>query len=113
MGHGQTSRSPDPEDTERAGGKTVRLDRQLRAVHNTYAIARLIRQFSERYFVPAVWSDYSHGFTIMAVSCLMIENIECFRLSLAHSDRQSERMFCRLPTPVWRVACGLLRDRPV
>ncbi len=95
MGSGHVSRSPDPEDTELASDKTVRQYRGLRSAHNTAAIARLIHQrFSERYFVPTVWSDYPHGFTIMAVSCLMVESIESFRLGLPDSERQSERMFC-------------------
>ena len=54
------------------------------------------------HYVPTIWShhgddpkdDRSHSFTIMAVSCLMVESIECFRRGLPDSNRQSERMFC-------------------
>jgi hypothetical protein len=89
------TRSIDPEDTELARGKSVKQYRALRASHDRGGIARLIHQrFSERYYVPSVYGEFSHGFTVMAVSCLMIETIECFRRGLPDSNRGSERMFC-------------------
>lgn len=89
------SRSANPEDTELASGTTIRHYRMLRQNGDTARIAGLIEQrLTERYFVPTIWSDNSHGFAIMAIACLMLESLESFRRGLSDSHRQSEALFC-------------------
>jgi hypothetical protein len=54
--------------------------RRARSTEDRDAIADAIqRRFLERYIGPITDSSAKHGFTIMAVSCLMIEALECFR----------------------------------
>jgi hypothetical protein len=90
------STTHDPEDTELATGFTVRDYKKARDSHppNRNAIAEAIRRrFAERYLKP-VNTQAKHGFTIMAVSCLMIEALESFRQGWETSDRQSKAAFC-------------------
>ena len=53
------------------------------------------RRFKERYLDPISHSE-THGFTRMAVSCLMIEALESFRRGLPDMSKrgQSEYAFC-------------------
>jgi hypothetical protein len=86
----------DPEDTELAPGFTVRDYKKARDSHppDRSAIAEAIRgRFADRYIKP-VSAPPRRGFTIMAVSCLMIEALESFRQGWETSDRQSKAAFC-------------------
>ena len=65
--------------------------------HDGEAIANAIhRRFRERYLDPASDPKKRHGFTMMAVACLMIEALESFRRGwLDTSGRgQGEHAFC-------------------
>ena len=90
------SRSHDPAETELASGFKVRDYEKARDRHppDRDAIAEGVRRrFTERYITPA-WAKPRHGFTMMAVSCLMIEALESFRQGWETSDRQSKAAFC-------------------
>ena len=86
----------DSEDTDLAPGFTVRDYKKARDSQppDRNAIAEAIRgRFSDRYIKP-VGAAPRRGFTIMAVSCLMIEALESFRQGWETSDRQSKVAFC-------------------
>jgi hypothetical protein len=52
-------------------------------------------RFTERYIKPMrVDKEKKNGFTIMAVSCLMIESLESFYHGWADSNRKSQLAFC-------------------
>lgn len=55
----------------------------------------LKERFSERYIEPMrVEQDKKNGFTIMAVSCLMIESMESFYQGWNDSNNKSQQAFC-------------------
>ena len=88
------TKTHDPEDTELASKFTVRDYENARDVADRNAIAEAIRRrFSERYIWP-VSTKSRHGFTMMAVSCLMIEALESFRQGWETSERQIKSAFC-------------------
>ena len=77
---------PDPWDTILAGSKkdksaiTVRDYADMLQKRDRTGIARLIRlRFSERYLDPALDNPKLHGFSMLAVCCLMVEALESFR----------------------------------
>lgn len=83
--------------TELASKFTVRDYERARDSHppNRAAIADAIhRRFSERYITPARVKKGRPGFTMMAVSCLMIEALESFRQGWDNSEGQSKASFC-------------------
>lgn len=53
----------------------------------------LVERFQERYFEPTTEYRKRHGFTLMAVACLVIEALECFYEGEANSKGQSRAMF--------------------
>lgn len=88
------------------------------------SIAEAIRRrFTERYITPAM-AKPRHGFTMMAVSCLMIEALEGFRQGWKTSKGRSEKAFCNFfntfePFNVFRehakdfyahIRCGILHE---
>jgi hypothetical protein len=90
------SSAHNPEDTVLASGFTVRHYKNARDSHppGRKAIADAIcARFTDRYIKP-VRTGSKHGFTIMAVSCLMIEALESFRQGWETSDQQSKAAFC-------------------
>lgn len=55
----------------------------------------IVERFEERYLDPVeVDPKKKNGFTIMAVSCLMIESLEPFRRGWKDSRNKSELAFC-------------------
>jgi hypothetical protein len=89
------SSSHDPDEIELASHFTVRHYRRAVTARDQKAIADAIRRrFSERYVFPASKSPHRHGFTMMAISCLMIEAFESFRQGWPTSDGQSKSAFC-------------------
>jgi hypothetical protein len=87
----------DPKQTELASNFTVANYESAVKVQDRNNIAdALHRRFSERYIEPVTPSDGKnvHGFTMMAVSCLMIESLESFSRGWANSDGKSELAFC-------------------
>ena len=85
----------DPELTKLATGFTVRDYKAARDARDRNRIAEAIRlRFTERYIKPAKAPKRKHGFTIMAISCLMIEALESFRRGWPNSNNKSEVAFC-------------------
>ena len=69
----------DPKKTKLSKSFTVAQYDEFVATHNREKIASLIRErFKERFVLP-LHSKQKHGFTIMAICCLMIETLESFR----------------------------------
>jgi hypothetical protein len=84
-----------PSDIELASGFTVRNYEEARDRNppDRETIADAIsRRFTERYITPVSVAS-RHGFTMMAVSCLMIEALESFRQGWETSDRRSKKAF--------------------
>lgn len=68
------------EETKLTTTVTVREYREFKTRQNREKIADLIyERFFERYIEPFKENQSKHGFSMMAVSCLMIEALFCFR----------------------------------
>ncbi len=84
----------DLDKVELASNFTVGDYRVARDTQNKGIIADAIRRrFKERYIDP-VNGGNKHGFTMMAISCLMIESLETFRQGWKDSNGKSEVAFC-------------------
>jgi hypothetical protein len=82
------------EQTELATGFTVDDYKKAVTGQDRTAIAEfLMRRFAERYIDP-ISGKSVHGFTKMAVACLLVESVESFRKGWENSDRRSEAAFC-------------------
>ena len=82
--------------TELAKGFSIEKYQKLKADENKEEIANLIYyRFSERYIEPFQDNVKRHGFSIMAVSCLMIEAFQSFKEGLPHTKGKSEQIFKR------------------
>jgi hypothetical protein len=80
-------------NTELAKGFTVRDYQKAAELQDRIKIAEAIRKrFMDRYYWPVV-AKPKHGFTMMAISCLMIEAIESFRQGWKSSDNRSHVAF--------------------
>ena len=93
--------NPDPWITILAGSKvdgtaiTVRDYSTLHGATDRPKIAGLIRlRFTERYLDPALDNPKRHGFSILAIGCLMVEALESFRNGWSNTSRKSEAAFC-------------------
>jgi hypothetical protein len=99
----------------------------LEAKRNRDAIADFfVERFTERYITPieATCPSAKHGFTTMAVSCLLIETLESFWRGWPTTDRQSQLAFCQffarsprfhallghVPEFYKHVRCGILHQ---
>ena len=66
-------------ETKLSASVTVGKYKQLEQQENKPAIAAfIVERFDERYFNPVMNSSSKHGFTMMAVGCLVIETLESF-----------------------------------
>lgn len=84
----------EPRSTKLTESVTVARYRELEAADNRGACGRfIVQRFHERYFAPALHAGTRHGFTLMAVGCLVIEALECFYQGKEHSKSQSKAMF--------------------
>jgi hypothetical protein len=84
----------DPLSIELAKGFTIRDYEKARDSADVITIAEGIRKrFSERYIDP-ISEKPTHGFTIIAISCLLIETLESFRQGWETSDGQHKAAFC-------------------
>src|SRR6266568_3318145 len=54
----------------------------------------IYRRFQERYLRPISRPNVKHGFTMMAVACLMVEALESFRRGWPDTRYKSEHAFC-------------------
>src|ERR1039457_2244544 len=83
--------SHNPDDTEIARDFTVRQYENARGAKNREEIAEAIRRrFTERYIKPASEPTQRHGFTMMAISCLMIEAFVSLQKGWRTSDGKGE-----------------------
>lgn len=83
--------SHNPEDTEIASAFTLRQYKTARDAENRQEIAEAIqRRFTERYIEPALRPRVRHGFTMMAISCLMIEAFVSLQKGWKTSDGKGE-----------------------
>jgi|SRR5580700_8305432 hypothetical protein len=81
----------DAESTFIASKFTVRQYRDATANKDRDAVAEAIRRrFTERYVDPVLNGKNKHGFTQMAISCLMLEALESFLRGWKKSIRKSE-----------------------
>lgn len=53
----------------------------------------IVERFDERYFRPVRDSSSKHGFTTMAIACLVIETLESFYQGLPDTKNRSKEMF--------------------
>ena len=68
------------EDTKLTTTVTVKQYREFKKSGDQEKIANLIyERFFERYIEPFEDNKSKHGFSMMAVSCLMIETLYCFQ----------------------------------
>lgn len=81
-------------------------------------------RFEERYFKPLEDSQSKHGFTILAVACLVIETLESFYQGHADTRNMSKKMFSdffKRETPLkvfdspgswffYDIRCGILHQ---
>ncbi len=73
---------------------TVARYHELERINNREALANFIcERFEERYFRPIEESLSKHGFTILAVGCLVIETLESFYQGRADTHKFSKQMF--------------------
>lgn len=83
-------------NTELATGYTVPRYRALENAMDKTQIANLIyKRFTERYLAPTLSPcNVKHGFTSMAIGCLMVEALESFRQGWPDTKSQSKFAFC-------------------
>jgi len=92
------AQSSDPRQTLLASDFTVAKYESAVAAKDGKRIAdALRRRFTERYIEPITPANakHMHGFTMMAVSCLMIESLESFCRGWENSKGKSELAFCQ------------------
>lgn len=66
-------------DTKLSRSVSVADYRSMTAANDRAAVGRfIVQRFHERYFEPTVDSPNRHGFTMMAIACLVIEAVESF-----------------------------------
>jgi hypothetical protein len=85
-----------PKHVELARGYSVARYLRLEEAHDSREIARLIsRRFTERYLAPTLAScNVKHGFSSMAIGCLMVEALESFRQGWPDTKNKSQQAFC-------------------
>jgi hypothetical protein len=89
--------SNDPRQTELASNFTVAQYETACGAQDRDTIAEALRRrFTERYIGPVTPTKgkQMHGFTMMAISCLMIESLESFCQGWENTNSKSEAAFC-------------------
>ncbi len=82
------------EHTKLSSSTTVARYRALEAAADKHALGRfIVERFNERYFRPVEDSPSKHGFTVLAVACLVIETLESFYQGRADTKNVSTQMF--------------------
>lgn len=115
-------------DTKLSSSITVAQYLELERVDDRIALGTFIRtRFEERYFKPIEDSQSKHGFTSLAIGCLVIETLESFyqgRIDTRRVSAQMFRDFFNRDTPLkvfasadnWfyeNVRCGILHQGEV
>jgi hypothetical protein len=74
---------------------TVRHYADMHSHKDRAQIADLIRRrFNERYLDPILDNPKRHGFSMLAISCLMVEALESFGNGWKNTSGKSEAAFC-------------------
>ena len=83
------------EDTELAKKITIAMYREYERNQDRAAIAKMIKQrFTERYITPLRGDpNRKNGFSLMAISCLMIEALQSFYEGWEDSRGKSQQAF--------------------
>ena len=82
-------------ETKLSSSTTVAEYQKMVDKNDRDAISNFIfERFNERYLVPFSDKSIKHGFSMMAVSCLMIEALESFRQGWSNSNSRSALAFC-------------------
>lgn len=82
------------ESTRLSSSITVAQYLALEQAGDRRALGRFIKdRFNERYFVPIEDSPSKHGFTMLAIGCLVIEALESFYQGQTDTKGMSEKMF--------------------
>lgn len=80
------------EETQLSKRVTVDDYKQFEKHADKQAIAAfIVERFDERYFNPVMNSSSKHGFTMMAVGCLVIEALESFRQGWLDTDNSGKK----------------------
>ena len=78
-----------------ARGVTVAKYQRMEESRDIAGITEFLRRrFLERYICPATTRE-KHGFTMMAVACLMIEALESFYQGWPDTNGKSKKAFCK------------------
>jgi hypothetical protein len=81
-------------ETKLSSSITVNDYSKLEVTGDRKAVSVFIyKRFEERYFKPILNSSNKHGFTMMAIGCLVIETLESFYQGQKDSKRNSKKMF--------------------
>lgn len=85
---------PDANHTHLTKTVTVAQYRELEKANDRAACGLfIVERFHERYFEPTIDAPTRHGFTLMAIGCLVIEALECFYEGKKDSKGISGEMF--------------------
>jgi hypothetical protein len=80
--------------TKLSSSTTVARYRLLEVAADRRALGEfLVERFNERYFAPIEDSASKHGFTVLAVACLVVETLESFYQGRADTRNVSTQMF--------------------
>ena len=82
------------ENTKLSSSTTVARYKELVANNNRQALGQfIVERFDERYFRPINDSLSKHGFSTLAVACLVIESLESFYQGRADTRGNSRKIF--------------------
>jgi hypothetical protein len=113
--------------TKLSSSVTVAQYKRLEESNERQAVAQFVRErFDERYFSPieSTPREKKHGFTILAVCCLVVETLESFYQGLGDTKGKSKDMFASFfsrDTPLkvfgggnnwfyYDIRCGILHQ---
>ncbi len=83
------------ENTKLSSTVTISQYKDMVKDNDREPIANFISErFTERYLTPFTDNSAKHGFSMMAISCLMIESLESFRQGWHNSNNKSALAFC-------------------
>lgn len=81
-------------DTMLSSAVSIRQYERMKSEKNVDAIADLIyERFHERYIQPFDGNPNKHGFSMMAVSCFMIEALHSFKRGWSDTEDKGKRVF--------------------
>lgn len=82
------------DSTKLSNSITVARYKELEAAGDRKTLSQFfVERFDERYFQPIETSQNKHGFTVLAVACLVIETLESFYQGCPDTKNASTKMF--------------------